>query len=98
MVPGLYPDPKHWLKWMYLLIEEPKFAGDVKKSAEANPEYCDLCDMKYSSLSEFAMNIGVGKDRDWDPKIGRCREGGGGGVSTAKSVTTYAPSLVIELS
>ncbi len=75
--PGLDSDTKLWLNWMYLFAE-PEFAGDVKKSNEANPEYCDVCDRKYSSLSEFAMNSGMGKDRDWDPKIGRCREGGGG--------------------
>jgi hypothetical protein len=37
--------------------EEPEFAGDVKRSAESNPEVCDL---KYSSLSAFAMNSGMG--------------------------------------
>jgi hypothetical protein len=83
---------------MYLLTEEPEFAGDVKKSAEANPEYCDVWDLKYSPL-EFVMNSGMGKDRDRDPKIGReWGLGGRGDVSTAKSVTTYAPSLVIEQS
>jgi hypothetical protein len=59
-IKNLAMDPEHWLKRMYLLTEEPQFAGDVKKSTEANPEYCDVCDLKYSSLSEFAMNSGMG--------------------------------------